>query len=159
PMNFDEANAASPLDSIPLRRLASGWSLPPLEATPDVSRLPIVHQSLEPPEFSWVGETARHIGTVVHAALEAFAKAPELPTPDWIKARRQVYQHQLRRHGVPDQELERAAARVMEALTTTVANERGRWVFAPDHRDARSELALTGIAAGRLTNVVIDRSF
>jgi len=47
----------------------------------------------------------------------------------------------------------------VEALTRTVKDERGRWIFAAEHRDARSELALTGIAAGRLTGVIIDRSF
>jgi ATP-dependent exoDNAse (exonuclease V) beta subunit len=47
----------------------------------------------------------------------------------------------------------------LEALIRTIGDDRGRWIFAAEHRDARSELALTGIAAGRLTNVVIDRSF
>src|SRR5262249_6477656 len=46
-----------------------------------------------------------------------------------------------------------------EALSRTVTNDRGRWIFSSEHRQARSEWALTGIAAGRLTNVVIDRSF
>ena len=48
-----------------------------------------------------------------------------------------------------------------EALTNTVGNdERGRWIFAPEHREAaHSELALTGLASGRLTQVIIDRSF
>ncbi|GAC1461154.1 MAG: hypothetical protein PVSMB6_21450 [Steroidobacteraceae bacterium] len=122
-------------------------------------RLPVSHQSLEPPEFSWVGETARHIGTVVHAALESYATASELPTRAAIEAKRDLYVYQLRRRGVPEGDLSRAAAIVVEALTRTFSTERGRWIFAPSHRDARSEWALTGIAAGRLTNVVIDRSF
>ena len=52
-----------------------------------------------------------------------------------------------------------ATSTVIEALTRTVSSERGRWIFAPEHGEAQSEWALTGIAAGRLTNVVIDRSF
>jgi hypothetical protein len=40
-----------------------------------------------------------------------------------------------------------------------VRDERGRWIFDRSHAQARSELALTGIAAGRLTNAIIDRSF
>jgi hypothetical protein len=106
-----------------------------------------------------VGETGRHIGTVVHAALESFASAPELPTPARIQSDREIYTHQLRRHGVPDRDLPRATDRVLEALTNTVGNDRGRWIFAPEHREAHSELALTGIASGRLTQVIIDRSF
>jgi len=106
-----------------------------------------------------VGETARHIGTVVHAALEKFGAAAQLPAATSIEADRDFYAYQLQRHGVPERELPRAAAIVVEALARTVSNDRGRWIFAPEHRDARSEWALTGIAAGRLTNVIIDRSF
>jgi ATP-dependent helicase/nuclease subunit A len=60
---------------------------------------------------------------------------------------------------VPEADLQRAASVVVEALTKTVSNDRGRWIFAPEHSESRSEWALTGIAGGRLTNVVIDRSF
>jgi ATP-dependent exoDNAse (exonuclease V) beta subunit len=144
----------------PLRRLPANWSPPSFDAAvTNLTRLPIGHQSLEPPEFSWVGETGRHIGTVVHAALESFASVTTLPTRARIEADREVYSHQLRRHGVPDRDLPRATDRVLEALINTVGDERGRWIFAPDHREARSELALTGIASGRLTQVIIDRSF
>lgn len=144
----------------PLRRLPADWSPPALgDAVPAPSRLPVGRQSLEPPEFSWVGETARHIGTVVHGALESFASTPELPTRDQIQSDRDVYRHQLLRHGVPERDLPRATGLVVEALTRTVDDERGRWIFAPEHREASSELALTGIASGRLTGVVIDRSF
>lgn len=142
-----------------LRRLIPTWSLPQLASASDLPHLPVSHQSLELPEFSWVGETARHIGTVVHAALEQYATAPKLPSKNAIQAERDFYVYQLRRHGVPESDLSRAAAIVVEALTRTVGNERGRWIFAPEHSESRSEWALTGIAAGRLTNVVIDRSF
>jgi ATP-dependent helicase/nuclease subunit A len=150
----------APASANPLRRLPADWSPPSLgDAAPELSRLPIGHQSLEPPEFSWVGETGRHIGTVVHAALESFASVPELPTRDRIRSDRDAYRHQLLRHGVPDRDLPRATDLVVEALSRTVDDERGRWIFATEHREARSEIALTGIASGRLTGVVIDRSF
>jgi ATP-dependent helicase/nuclease subunit A len=142
-----------------VRRLINTWSLPRLGTTPELPHLPISHQSLEPPEFSWVGETARHIGTVVHAALESYGAVSELPAKAAIEAERDFYIYQLRRHGVPESDLPRAASIVIEALIHTVSNARGRWIFAAEHRDARSEWALTGIAAGRLTNVVVDRTF
>jgi hypothetical protein len=159
--NDADPNAAAPaaLPQQKLRRLIATWSLPTLTSTPDLPHLPISHQSLEPPEFSWVGETARHIGTVVHAALEQYAAVSELPSKTAIEADREFYVYQLRRHGVPEGDLPRAASVVVEALTRTVSNDRGRWIFAPEHSESRSEWALTGIAAGRLTNVVIDRSF
>jgi hypothetical protein len=95
----------------------------------------------------------------VHAALESYASRRELPTKAAIEAERDFYAYQLRRHGVPESDVLHAAATVIEALTRTISNDRGRWIFAPEHTEARSEWALTGIAAGRLTNVVIDRSF
>jgi ATP-dependent exoDNAse (exonuclease V) beta subunit len=144
----------------PIQRLKPDWRPPSLDLAPaDVSRLPVGHQSLEPPEFSWVGETSRHIGTVVHAGLESFGTATALPSRARIEADRDLYRHQLLRHGVPERDLARATDVVIEALTRTAEDERGRWIFASGHRETHSELALTGIAAGRLTGVVIDRSF
>ncbi|HJS92353.1 MAG TPA: UvrD-helicase domain-containing protein [Steroidobacteraceae bacterium] len=142
-----------------LRRLASDWAPAELAPGPQLYRLPLAQRSLEPPEFSWVQESARHIGTVVHAALQALAAAAELPSRAALESRAPAYHEQLRRQGVPERDLEWAAARVIEALTRTVTDERGRWILARSHRQASSELALSGLAGGRLTSVVIDRSF
>jgi ATP-dependent helicase/nuclease subunit A len=143
----------------PLRRLAPGWLPRRLPAAPPLARLPLAQRSLEPPEFSWVGETARHIGTVVHAALQALGAAPELPSRAGVESRAGLYREQLRRYGVPERDLDRAAARVVEALTRTVGDEKGRWILSREHPEAASELALTGIVGGQLTSVVVDRSF
>jgi ATP-dependent exoDNAse (exonuclease V) beta subunit len=143
----------------PLRRLVSDWAPRQLPPAPQLPRLPLAQRSLETLEFSWAGETRRHIGTVVHAALQTFATTVELPSRAWIESRAGLYREQLRRHGVPEYELARAAADVAEALTRTVEDERGRWILAREHGQAGSELALTGMADGRLSNVVIDRSF
>jgi ATP-dependent exoDNAse (exonuclease V) beta subunit len=157
-----EAAAVEPSPFVnAVRRLPANWtaSLVATSAAATLSRLPVGRQSLEPPEFSWVGETSRHIGTVVHAALESLASATALPTGSRIRADRELYREQLLRHGVPEKDLTRATDLVVEALTRTVDDERGRWIFGRAHHEARSELALTGIAGGRLTRVVIDRSF
>jgi ATP-dependent exoDNAse (exonuclease V) beta subunit len=143
----------------PLRRLTLDWAPPQLPPAALLTRLPLAQRSLETLEFSWAGETRRHVGTVVHAALQAFAAAAELPARGWLESRAGLYREQLRRHGVPERDLEGAAADVVEALTRTVEDERGRWILSGEHRQAGSELALTGMADGRLTNVVIDRSF
>jgi ATP-dependent helicase/nuclease subunit A len=142
-----------------LRRLDPDWTPPALPSAPPTTHLPVGHESLEPPEFSWVGETARHIGTVVHAALERLSSAPELPTAEQIARQEPDLTRQLRRTGLPEKDAAAAARIVVTALTRTLADDRGRWLFAPGHRDSRSELALTGIADGRLTNVIIDRTF
>ena len=143
----------------PLRRLISGWAPRELPPAPHLTHLPLAQRPLETLEFSWAGETRRHIGTVVHAALQEFSAAAELPSRAWVESRAGFYREQLRRHGVAERDLARAAADVVEALTRTVEDERGRWILSGEHGEAGSELALTGMAGGRLTNVVIDRSF
>jgi ATP-dependent exoDNAse (exonuclease V) beta subunit len=142
-----------------LRRLLSPWTPPLLAAALPVDRVAVAQQSLEPPEFSWVGETSRHVGTVVHAALQAFAQSQTLPEVSAIESRRDDYLHQLRQQGVPSSELPRATDRVLDALVRTVTDQRGRWILDASHGQAASELALTGIAGGVLRSVVIDRSF
>jgi ATP-dependent helicase/nuclease subunit A len=160
-MEGEPAANAQTLQPAPrvLRRLRADWQPPVINEAPARGRLPIANRSLESPVFSWVGETSRHIGTVVHAALERFAAAAELPTPEVIEGQGEHYRHLLRRHGVPERDLEHATRTVQEALVRTLADERGRWIFSNAHRDARSELALTGVAAGQLLNIIIDRTF
>jgi ATP-dependent helicase/nuclease subunit A len=142
-----------------LRRLAPDWAPPELPPTPELTRLPLAQRSLETLEFSWASETRRQIGTVVHGALQSFAAAAELPARAWIESQAGLYREQLRRHGVPAHDLRQAEADVVEALSRTVADPRGRWILSRGHEQGGSELALTGLADGRLTNVVIDRSF
>ncbi len=60
---------------------------------------------------------------------------------------------------MPERERPAAAALILAALRQTVADERGRWLLDPAHRDAQAELALTGLADGRLRTFVIDRTF
>jgi ATP-dependent exoDNAse (exonuclease V) beta subunit len=155
-LSVPEETLQSPV--LRLKRLRAAWrpALPP--AATAWQRLPI-RKSLEAVEFSWVGETARHVGTVVHAALQDYAQRPKLPSGAEIGAEQEHYRLRLARHGVPRHELEGAAERVVEALTRSCEDERGRWILSGAHREAASELALTGIAGGRLQSVIIDRSF
>ena len=82
-----------------------------------------------------------------------------MPARAAIEAHRGDFAKLLRRHGVPEAELQRAVAMVVTALARTVEDRRGRWIFSAEHQQSQSELALTGLAGGRLTNVIIDRSF
>jgi ATP-dependent helicase/nuclease subunit A len=142
----------------PLRRLRADWTPPQVETLRALGHLPIAQQSLEQElEFSWVQETSRSIGTVVHAHLERFSAVAVSRAS--IEARREEFGRQLRRHGVPEGEVPSAVQVVVDALTRTAEDPRGRWIFSGEHDEAQSELALTGLADGRLTNVVIDRSF
>jgi ATP-dependent exoDNAse (exonuclease V) beta subunit len=144
---------------VPLRRLRDGWRPAELAPAARLPHLPLGRTSLDPPEFSWVGETQRHVGTVVHAFLARLASSAPLPTPEDLEGWRDAAVRRLKRAGVPDREQGAAAGQVLTALARTVADERGRWTLAAGHREAASELAVTGLAGGRLRSVVIDRCF
>src|SRR6266513_1165922 len=153
------APSAGRAQALPLRRLHDAWCSPELPAAEPLPHLPLERSSIETPEFSWVGETQRHIGTVVHALLAQIADAPALPTGEQLEAQREAVLRQLRRAGVPEGERAEAANLVLTALARTLADERGRWILGAGHREAHSELALTGLTAGRLRSVVIDCCF
>ncbi len=110
-------------------------------------------------DFEWAGETARHIGTVVHGFLQRIA---DEGLASWnrerIAAAAGMFDAELRRLGVASAELPVAAARVAEALIKTLDDERGRWVLA-DHSQAKSEWRLSGVISGGIINVAIDRTF
>jgi ATP-dependent helicase/nuclease subunit A len=122
-------------------------------------RLPPAYVASESPEFSWVGETQRHIGTVVHAWLARLAHAPRLPSPESLGEESAGVVAQLARLGVPVDERAGALEIILTALRRTLADERGRWILSGAHSEAHSEWPLSGVSAGRLRNVVIDRSF
>jgi ATP-dependent exoDNAse (exonuclease V) beta subunit len=138
-----------------LRRLSPEWTPPPWPpgvlhaaraASPEAARAAV--------EFSWVGDTARRVGIVVHAELQRWARAGRAPEPDAGRLRRLLI-----REGVTGADLDPAVERVVRALQSTRGDPRGRWLVLDAHDDAHSELALTGQIDGRLQSIVIDRSF
>jgi ATP-dependent exoDNAse (exonuclease V) beta subunit len=157
----------APQPSTVLRRLVAGWAPP---APPPAVALPAVGDEGEPPpqaydvEFRWAGETARHVGTVVHRLLRLIARhGPERWQAALSQTERGAFSRPaiaaaLAALGIPAAERDEALGRVLEALQRTLADERGRWVLAP-HRDGHSEYALTGLVGGRAAHFVIDRTF
>lgn len=145
-------------DAPPLMRLPSSWAPASIDDAVEHHGLPIARETGDTPEFSWVRETARHIGTVVHGALEKWGRALP-PTLAVVEAQGPRHRALLERLGVPQAELDAAAATVLHALRQTWEDARGRWLFDPGHRDVATELALTGLVDGRLVNVLIDRTF
>ena len=123
----------------------------PLEPTPT---LPTARA--ETPVFDWAGETARRVGTLVHAELHAMdiARSDE----GFIRAREAHFRHWLAVHGVPADRLQAAAARVVEALIAVHRDPRGRWILTPGREDTR-EHALSGRFHGEVARVIIDRMF
>jgi len=109
-------------------------------------------------EFSWARQTARRVGTVVHEALEKFGRT-SLPDPAELARLRPRLESRLQALGVVGEAAHEGAERALTALRATLADRRGRWLFDPAHRDAHSELELTGVRGGQIVNAIIDRTF
>lgn len=159
----DTADGATPAESDPhlatrLERLPDDWRAGALPDAIEPQRLALAREAVETPEFSWVRETARHIGTVVHRVLERWGGSEPQSTAA-IDAERPLLEALLARLGVPPAELGSATDTVIEALQRTIAEPCGRWLFDPRHRASATELALSGIVDGRLVSAIIDRSF
>jgi hypothetical protein len=101
----------------------------------------------------------RHVGTVVHLALEELSRRELLPdTPG--EEDRLRWGMALRQLGLGGEDLERALAAVGQSVTASLADPQGRWILSCEHRDAHSEYALTcASSAGRMQDLVIDRTF
>jgi ATP-dependent exoDNAse (exonuclease V) beta subunit len=130
-----------------------------LVPSPAWKALPVPSESPPPLEFSWAGETARHVGIVAHAWLQRIAQDG---VERWSAARVATLEgrvtRELARCGIPPDERGAACAKVLRALAGAIADERGRWLLR-ERPGARSEyrLRLAGPEGVRL--VVIDRTF
>jgi ATP-dependent helicase/nuclease subunit A len=108
------------------------------------------------PVFDWAGETARRVGTLVHAELQSMNVA--VADAASIRAREPHFRRWLALHGVPADRLPEAAARVVDALAAVLGDARGRWILQQAREDQR-EQALSGRLQGEVVRLVFDRSF
>jgi hypothetical protein len=110
--------------------------------------------------FTWVGDTLRHIGTVVHQMLRRIAEDGLATwTSERIQRQRGAYASALLAMGVPASNLAGAVESVARALVLTVGDERASWLLGGGHPVAACEYSLSGIVAGELVNARIDRTF
>ncbi len=110
-------------------------------------------------EFDWAGDTARHVGIVVHRLLEQIAaqgveqyQTPKTGLPSLAKS-------MLIQAGVARDALESAVKQVSLAIENALADERGRWMLSNTHQHAVCELALSIRVDGEVRRLIIDRSF
>jgi hypothetical protein len=150
--------AIAPEQQTALRRLVPGsvvFDTPPAAAWAAPAQRP----GFEAMEFSWVGDTARKVGSVVHRWLQRIA---EDEARGWTKKRvereRVAIGRELVARGVIEADLESATARVIEALCATLEDRRGKWILGPQ-RGARNEYRLSMVAGGVRRMLVIDRMF
>jgi len=142
-----------------LRRLPADWSLPALPPAVNWTLLQKEERIGEEIEFSWVGETARHVGSVVHRWLQRIA---EDEMKGWDRARlekmRKAFRDELGMRGIPESEIDAATTRVVSALGNSLEDPRGRWLLGP-RQDAQNEFRITALIDGERRNLVIDRTF
>jgi ATP-dependent helicase/nuclease subunit A len=149
--------------NLSLRRLKYEWRLP---LAPDSVTWDSL-ENYEPDqkedsliEYEWAGEAIKHVGTVVHRCLQIIA---EQGLGFWdeqsISNLQQSNRVLLTRLGVSEKELDHANGQIHLALSNIIADTRGQWILSEQHIDAKNEYALSGIYQGKVTNVVIDRTF
>ena len=109
-------------------------------------------------EFSWVRQTARRVGTVVHEMLERFGRTG-LPALAELPRLRTRLESRLQALGVEKDRADAGADRALTALRATIEDPQGRWLFDASHSEAHSELALSGVRGSQIVNAVIDRTF
>jgi ATP-dependent helicase/nuclease subunit A len=152
------AGAQTPLQQ-DIARLAAGWRLPDPPPAPAWHAPSAPLRALDAIQYSWVGETARHVGSVVHRWLQ---HAADDRLEGWDEARvarlRASVRNELAVRGVRAGELDAATGRALAALRAAVADPRGRWVLGP-HPYAVTEHRLTAFADGAIQRLVIDRLF
>jgi len=140
-------------------RLPPDWNPPAAPPPVNWNAGQQVQMAGEAVEFSWAGETARHVGSVVHRWLQNIA---EDEMRGWDRARveslQAAFRSELAAHGVEETALPVAAGRVAAALVNALEDERGRWLLGPQ-RDARNEYRITAVVDGVLRHLVVDRLF
>jgi ATP-dependent helicase/nuclease subunit A len=142
----------------PLKRLPVGWANPePVPSELIEPQLGTTAPELSRVEFDWAGETARRVGSLVHAELQQL----DFMAMDSaaLRAREIYHRRWLAAEGVPPSRLTEAVARVVAALQGVLSDERGRWILKVHPKDDLREHALSGLWQGELTHAVFDRSF
>jgi ATP-dependent exoDNAse (exonuclease V) beta subunit len=170
------AIAGDVADFEPIGEIEDGAEIAPA-LTQTRRRLPAIPAPIEPPadvlargelvpfstdeeeiEFSWVRQTARRVGTVVHEVLERFGRAG-VPRVEDLPRMRSWLETRLQALGIEAPAASAGAERALRALEATLEDPRGRWLFEASHSEAQSELALTGVRGAGIVNAVIDRTF
>ncbi len=141
-----------------LRRLPATFVVPEMPEPLQWSS-PQRKSSEEEHRFEWVGDLLPRIGVVAHAFLQRIAlEGVSYWDAKRVLSARPAISAALSRAGVTRGELGQGIARVSEALSRTLEDERGRWLLSP-HPEHRCELAVSAMIEGSLQHVRVDRTF
>jgi ATP-dependent exoDNAse (exonuclease V) beta subunit len=118
------------------------------------------------------GLVSRALGTAVHAFFEELARLRI--TDDWQTARASLQQHkpriaaQIRAAGIAPSQAAQIAAHALQLSLNASHDPTAQWILSPQPEaaspeaaspEAASEVRWTGVIAGTLTNVQVDRVF
>jgi ATP-dependent exoDNAse (exonuclease V) beta subunit len=108
------------------------------------------------------GLLSRGLGSAAHTFLEELARLRT--THDWNAARAMLQRFEpriaalVRASGVDQSQAAKVAAKAFQLALNASHDPSGQWILSP-HTDADSEVRWTGVVAGRLTTVRVDRVF
>ncbi len=154
----NESETASPPAGLTLRRLPLDWQEPGRASDiPSPERRETIREAIE---FDWTGDVLRVVGVVVHALLHRIARDGLEAWPvDRVKRIAPYLDRLLQQSGVRDEDLAQARQRAVEALTTTLSSDTGRWALSTDHSACESELDISFRTADGWQRAIIDRTF
>jgi ATP-dependent helicase/nuclease subunit A len=145
-----------------LRRLPLDWTPPTAPRGLTAAQESVVDIEAERPDFDWVSQVSRRIGTLVHRELDRLTRPrPGSQGPAALEASRSRLLSELAELGVPPDRCDEACDKVVRAIEHTLSDTRGRWLLGLDARvrEAESELSLSGVIEGEIIDGVIDRTF
>lgn len=137
-----------------LRRFKSAWVAPEFVALLDIDLPAETDEALAEVEFYWVGSDARTAGTLVHRWLQLATDGHIPLQADSMHNIGQVTQRWLKRMGIRGEPADAIGDRVVKALSAVVEDSKGRWLI---DGPGEAELALSGVYAGEVTSVILDR--
>jgi ATP-dependent helicase/nuclease subunit A len=154
----EEASATGVGLGVLLRRLPAAYVVPALPEPLQWSA-PQRNAGEEEHRFEWVGDLLPRVGVVAHSFLQRIAQdGPSQWGAERVRTARPAIAAALLDAGVVRGDLEQGIARVSEALTRTLQDERGRWVLS-SHEEHSCEFAVSAAIDGRLEHVRVDRTF
>ncbi|MCP5246777.1 MAG: UvrD-helicase domain-containing protein [Burkholderiales bacterium] len=156
----DEQYKEPPIDQSILR-LVSDWQLPAAPEPVNWKSTDVVANLHEEIEFSWAGEMAKHVGSIVHRWLQQIS---EDKLKGWnvqrIQSMRKKIAYGLLTNGLSSEHeiVDQAVDRVVTALINIITDNRGQWILG-EQQEAQNETRLTGIINEKVVDYVIDRTF
>jgi ATP-dependent exoDNAse (exonuclease V) beta subunit len=150
-----------------LRRVSTQWSMPQaIIANMPYAQFNALNSLWEPlnannpdKNYVWQDNTARCIGTLIHEILHAIGQQG---LTQWLEYDLNQFEPRwkvrLAELGLSALQQDIALHQVNLAIKSILNDEKGQWILS-EHKEAKSEYALTGMLHDRLVNVIIDRTF